>query len=61
MQFFQPFMLEREISPTPFDGPEQSDLRSEDPPPMDRPSENYSAWGATAIFNLAPFSSPRVR
>lgn len=48
--------------PTPMHGGhDHGDLPVDDPPPMDHPAEQYSSWRATAIFNLAPFSSPPGR
>ena len=44
--------------PSTLRGHEYGDLPVDDPPPADHPSEQYSAWRATAIFNLAPFSAP---
>lgn len=40
---------------------EPGDLSMDDVPPAERPSEQYSAWRATAIYNLAPFSAPPGR
>jgi hypothetical protein len=42
-------------------GTEHGDLPVDDPPPADHPSERYSAWSATSIFNFVPFSSPGGR
>ncbi len=42
-------------------GHEYGDLPVDDPPPADRPSEQYEAWRATAIFSLSPFSAPPGR
>ena len=42
-------------------GHEQGDLPVDDPPPAEHPSERYSAWKPTAIFELVPFSSPYSR
>ena len=42
-------------------GNEQGELPVDDPPPADHPSERYSAWAPTAIFELQPFSSPNSR
>ena len=42
-------------------GNEHGDLPVDDPPPADHPSERYSAWSATSIFNFVPFSSPSGR
>ena len=42
-------------------GNEQGELPVDDPPPADHPSERYSAWAPTAIFELQPFSSPYSR
>jgi hypothetical protein len=39
-------------------GNEHGDLPVDDPPPADHPSERYSAWSATSIFNFVPFSAP---
>jgi len=33
----------------------------EDRPSMDRQSQSYGAWQATAIFELRPFSAPPGR
>ena len=52
---------ESRTSPTALQGHEHADLRADDPPPSDLPSEQYLAWRATAIYNLAPFSTPVIR
>jgi hypothetical protein len=39
-------------------GNEHGDLPVDDPPPADHPSEHYSAWRPTSIFNFVPFSAP---
>jgi hypothetical protein len=44
-----------------YHGNEHGDLPVDDPPPADHPSERYSAWSATSIFNFVPFSSPSGR
>ena len=53
--------LERKTSPTALRGHEHGDLPVDDLPPSDHPSEQYQAWRATAIYNLAPFSAPGIR
>jgi hypothetical protein len=35
-------------------GHEHGDLPVDDPPPSDRPSESYSAWRASAIYDFGP-------
>jgi hypothetical protein len=40
---------------------EHGDRPVDDPPPADHPSENYSAWRASAIYEFVPFSSPGSR
>jgi hypothetical protein len=42
-------------------GNEQGELPVDDPPPADHPSERYSAWKATSIFEFQPFSAPPSR
>jgi hypothetical protein len=42
-------------------GNEHGELPVDDPPPADHPSENYSAWKASAIFEFVPFSAPGSR
>jgi len=42
-------------------GHEQDEFPVDDPPQADHPSERYSAWAPTAIFELQPFSSPNSR
>ena len=50
-----PNLFDSQNFPTSVRGNEHGDLPVDDPPPVDHPSEQYSAWRATAIFNLAPF------
>lgn len=45
----------------PYRANEHGDLPVDDPPPAEFPSERYSAWSATSIFNFVPFSSPAGR
>ncbi|HEX6637495.1 MAG TPA: hypothetical protein VF033_07545 [Steroidobacteraceae bacterium] len=47
--------------PTTLHGNEHGDLPVDDSPPAERPSEQYAAWRATAIFTMAPFSAPPGR
>ena len=47
---------DRQTSPT-LPGNE-TDFRADDRFPSDHPAEQYPAWRATAIYNLAPFYSP---
>jgi hypothetical protein len=42
-------------------GNEHGELPVDDPPPADHPSESYSAWKASAIYEFVPFSSPSSR
>ncbi len=42
-------------------GHEYGEMPVDDPAPADHPSEQYSAWRASAIFSLTPFSSPPGR
>jgi hypothetical protein len=42
-------------------GNEHGELPVDDPPPVEHPSERYSAWKSSAIFDLQPFSSPGGR
>lgn len=61
MPMWMPNMFERQTTPTTYRGNEQGDLPVNDPPPIEHPSEQYSAWRATAIFSLTPFSAPPGR
>jgi len=54
-------LFDSQSVPNTLRGHEYGDLPVDDPPPAEHPSEQYSAWRATAIFNLAPFSAPPGR
>lgn len=42
-------------------GQDHGEMPVDDPAPADHPSEQYSAWRASAIYSLTPFSSPPGR
>jgi hypothetical protein len=52
---------QRQTSPTTTHGDDPTDHAFDDSPSMERPSESYGAWQATAIFDLKPFSAPPGR
>ena len=61
MQFFPQLYSDSQMNPTRVRGHESADRPMDDLPPTDQQGESYSAWRATSIFTLAPFSAPPGR